>query len=134
MLSTPHQQNVKRISIMEKPNHFPEFVKNAANAVQTEATISSLEGYVFDGADGSQMVVWESPNGGKSEMHVHDYDEYAVVVQGTCTSTIGDEKMVMGPGDECFIPAGVPHDGIYSAKYRAIDVFGAKRVSRRSEK
>ena len=118
---------------MEKPNNFPEFMKRAANAVKIDDTTSGMEGYVFDGSDGSQMVLWECPNGGESEMHIHDFDEYALVVQGTCISTIGGTRVVLNPGDECLIPAGVPHDGEYSANYRAIDAFAAQRVTRRSE-
>ena len=59
-----------------------------------------------------------------------DYDEYAVVLQGTFTGTVGGKPIVLGPGDECFIPAGVPHGGSYSANYRAIDAFGGQRVKR----
>jgi quercetin dioxygenase-like cupin family protein len=118
---------------MEKPNNFPEFMKRAANAAQVPDTASGLEGYVFAGLDGSQMVIWECANGGASEMHVHDFDEYALVIQGTCISTIGGTKVMLNPGDECLIPAGVPHDGEYSVNYRAIDAFGAQRVSRRGE-
>jgi len=111
---------------------FPEFMKRSCNAVALDTT-TGMEGYVYEGVDGTQMVIWECPQGGKSEMHVHDFDEYAIVIQGTCVSNIGDKKVTLTAGDECFIPAGTPHDGVYSLNYRAIDAFGAKRVVRRGE-
>lgn len=109
---------------------FPAFMRRPCNAVKTGRKTSGLAGYVFNGADGSQMVLWRSRNGGRSDRHIHDFDEYAVVIQGTFTGRIGGRKIVLGPGEECFIPAGVPHEGVYSRGYRAIDAFGGKRVCR----
>ena len=110
---------------------FPKFMRRPCNAVKLSKRSGNMEGYVFDGADGSQMVIWQSPEGGCSKMHVHDFDEYAVVVKGTFTGTVGGKKITLEPGDEAFIPSGVPHDGIYSANYRAIDAFGGRRVERK---
>lgn len=39
-------------------------------------------GYVFDGADGSQMAFWTCYQTTRSAAHVHDYDEYMIVVRG----------------------------------------------------
>jgi quercetin dioxygenase-like cupin family protein len=111
-------------------NEFPAFMRRSANAVEASKQAGGLEGYVFEGADGSQMVIWQGHEGGRSEMHTHDYDEYCIVLQGTFVGTVGGVKVVLGPGDEGFIPAGVPHDGEYSANYRAIDAFGGRRVRR----
>ena len=111
-------------------HEFPEFMRSAANAVKHTSRAGGMEGYVWDGADGSQVVLWHCRDGGRSEMHVHDFDEYALVVSGTCVSKVGDKTVTLQPGDECYIPAGVPHDSIYSADYRAIDAFGARRVER----
>jgi len=111
-------------------NQFPEFMRRPANAVKQTSQAGGLEGYVFDGADGSQVVIWQCAQGGRSEMDTHDFDEYAIVAQGTFAGTIGGRAITLGPGDEYFIPAGVPHDGEYSAGYRAIDAFGGKRVER----
>lgn len=89
-----------------------------------------MEGYVFDGADGSQMVIWHSKKGGRSLLHTHDYDEYCIVVQGKFTGIVGGRKCCLGPGEECYIPAGISHGGVYSKNYRAIDAFGGTRVDR----
>ena len=109
---------------------FPKFMRRRCNAVKTSRQSGGMEGYLFEGADGSQMVIWQSKRGGISEMHTHDYDEYAIVVEGTFTGTVGGKKVRLRAGDECVIPAGVPHDGVYSANYRAIDAFGGRRVVR----
>lgn len=114
-------------------NQFPDFMKQTCNMVKASDNARGLVGYLFEGVDGTQVVLWESTQGGTSEMHTHDYDEYAIVVQGSFTGTIGGNKVTMGPGDECYIPAGVPHDGEYSPNYRAIDAFGGKRLERANE-
>jgi hypothetical protein len=68
---------------------FPEFMKHPANRIATsnQAT-SGVEGYVFDGADGSQMAFWTCRETATSATRTHDYDEYRIVVQGcyTCGS------------------------------------------------
>ena len=111
-------------------DQFPAFMRRSCNKVKLSKQAGNMEGYVFEGTDGSQMVIWHSRNGGRSEMHTHDYDEYCVVLQGTFVGSVGEETITMGPGDECVIPAGVPHDGEYSPDYRAIDAFGGPRVER----
>lgn len=111
-------------------NEFPEFMRRPANAVKSSNQSGGMEGYVFEGADGSQMVIWQTRDGGRSDLHTHDFDEYCVVVQGAFVGTVGGRAITLGPGDECVIPAGVPHGGEYSANYRAIDVFGGRRVER----
>jgi len=124
---------MKQPSKKQEAADFPAFMRRRCNAVRASPQAGGLKGYLFEGADGTQMVIWQSTAGGKSEMHTHDYDEYAIVVQGTFTGTVGGKKIKMKAGDECYIPAGVPHDGAYSANYRAIDAFGGKRLQRANE-
>lgn len=115
----------------KKLNGFPEFTKSKANRVFVDDKSGELEGYVFDGADDSQVVFWSCPDGGKSARHVHDYDEYCLVVSGKFVAVEEDgSETEYNPGDECYVPAGKWHQGYYSEDYRAIDVFGGKRVQR----
>ena len=109
--------------------HFPDFVRMPCNRV-ANVPDPSMEGYFFEGEDDVQVVFWECENGGESPEHVHDFWEYAVVVEGTFDGLAGEEEVHLGPGEECVIPPGVVHSGRYSKDYRAIDVFSAKRVSR----
>jgi quercetin dioxygenase-like cupin family protein len=70
-------------------NEFPQFMKNAANRIVTASQATpGVEGYVFDGADGSQMALWTCRETASSAVHVHDFDEYMIVVQGCCTLII----------------------------------------------
>ena len=40
-------------------NDFPNFMKNPANRIATSHQATpGVEGYVFDGIDGSQMAFW----------------------------------------------------------------------------
>lgn len=71
---------------------FPEFMKSAANKIATSSqSTPGVEGYVYDGADGSQMAFWTCRETADSAPHIHDYDEYMVVVQG-CYTLIFDES------------------------------------------
>jgi hypothetical protein len=62
---------------------FPEFMKNPANRIATSNQATpGVEGYVFDGVDGSQMAFWTCHDTAASTAHTHDFDEYLVIVQG----------------------------------------------------
>ena len=113
---------------------FPEFMKNPANKVDPKSQYTpGIEGYVFDGADKSQMAVWTYKQNAKSEEHTHEYDEYIAVIQGQYTITTGDKKIPLNPGEEYMIPKGVVHKGQAIAGTRAIYAFGGKRVKRENE-
>ena len=119
-----------------KPNileGFPKFLKNPLNAAAVGGPSPGLSGYVFDGKDGSQLVMWTSTEGGISHPHSHDYDEYAIIIQGETTCLIEGKEVTFRAGDECYIPAGVMHSGTFTKGYRAIDGFGGKRVKRMQE-
>ena len=52
-----------------------------------------VEGYVFDGADGSQMAFWACRETAASAAHSQDYDEYMLVVQGQYTLLIDGKRI-----------------------------------------
>jgi quercetin dioxygenase-like cupin family protein len=108
---------------------FPSFVTTPANQV-ANVPDPSMQGYVFEGQDGLQIVFWQTENGGVQPEQVHDFWEYALVVEGTFEGEVGGKKISLKPGDECVIPPGTKHSGKYSKGYRAIDAFSAKRVTR----
>src|SRR6516225_6659320 len=91
---------------------FPDFMMSSANkiAVTNQAT-PGVEGYVFDGADGAQMAFWTSSEAACSAAHVHDFDEYMIVVQGCYTLVIDGKQIPVRAGEEYFIPRGVQHEG-----------------------
>jgi mannose-6-phosphate isomerase-like protein (cupin superfamily) len=113
---------------------FPAFMKSPKNKISSRSQYGKgIQGYVYDGADGSQMAIWTHERDGISQEHVHDYDEYFVVVHGKYTLIIGSEKIPMEVGEEYYIPKGLAHAGEYSAGTRTIRAFGGKRVKRESE-
>jgi mannose-6-phosphate isomerase-like protein (cupin superfamily) len=112
-------------------NDFPEFMKHPANriAASNQAT-PGVEGYIFDGKEGSQMAFWSCRETAASAAHVHDYDEYMLVVQGCYTLIIDGERIPVKAGEEYFIPRGVSHSGEVLAGTRTIHAFGGHRASR----
>ena len=92
---------------------------------------------VFDGADESQMAFWTYPDSVsvmKSAEHVHDYDEYFVVVQGKYTLVMGRKRLTLNPGDECLIPRGTRHKGEAVGGTRTIHCFGGRRAEREAKR
>jgi mannose-6-phosphate isomerase-like protein (cupin superfamily) len=112
-------------------NEFPDFMTRTANriAANNQAT-PGVEGYVFDGADGSQMAFWTCHETASSAEHVHEFDEYMVVVQGCYTLIIEGRRVAVKAGEEYFIPRGVPHSGQVVAGTRTIHAFGGHRADR----
>lgn len=109
---------------------FPEFMRNQANAMSDSSKTEGVEGYVFDGADGSQMTFFQCANSGVSAEHVHDFEEYFIVVQGEYTLLLGRERIKVCAGQESLIPKGVPHAGEFTAGTRTIHAFGGMRAQR----
>ena len=107
-------------------------MKNPANRIATsDQATPGVEGYVFDGAGGSQLAFWTCRETAVSAAHAHDYDEYMVVVQGCYTLIIEGERIPLKAGEEYFIPRGVRHSGEVLAGTRTIHAFGGHRVDRR---
>ena len=112
-------------------SEFPEFMKHPANRIaQTDQATPGVEGYVFDGADGSQLAFWTCRETAASAAHVHDYDEYMMVVEGCYTLIVGETRIPLEAGREHVIPRGVPHGGEVRAGTRTIHAFGGRRANR----
>jgi quercetin dioxygenase-like cupin family protein len=110
---------------------FPEFMKRPANKIATTSqSTPGVEGYVFDGADGSQMAFWTCRQAAPSAPHVHDFDEYMLVVQGCYTLIVDGKRSPIHAGEEILIPKGVCHGGEPLAGTRTIHAFGGQRAQR----
>jgi len=106
-------------------------MKNRANEIaKSDQATPGVEGFVFDGADGSQMAFWTCRETAASAVHVHDYDEYMVVVEGCYTVIIDGERIPVRAGEEYFLPRGVVHGGEALAGTRTIHAFGGHRAKR----
>jgi quercetin dioxygenase-like cupin family protein len=114
-------------------NEFPRFMKHPANKIaSSDQATPGVEGYVFDGADGSQMAFWTCNETAASGTHVHDFDEYVLVVQGCYTLMIEGKPIPLNAGEEYYIPRGTPHAGEVLAGTRTIHAFDGHRVDRES--
>lgn len=112
-------------------NDFPSFMKNPVNMVDPSSQFTpGIEGYVFDGIDGSQMAFWTYGEDATSEEHEHTYEEYIVVVQGQYNLFINGNIIPLKAGDEYVIPKGTIHGGEAFAGTRAIYAFGGNRAKR----
>ena len=110
---------------------FPEFMRNPTNRIaRSNQATPGVEGYVFDGADHSQMAFWTCTQTATSEEHVHEFDEYMLVVQGCYTLLIDGERIAVKAGEEFLIPHGVAHSGEVVAGTRTIHAFGGHRADR----
>ena len=110
---------------------FPEFMKQQANRIASGSQVTAgVEGYVFDGADGSQMAFWTCHETAASIAHVHDFDEYMIVVDGCYTLLIDGMRIPVHAGAEYVIPRGVSHGGEVVAGTRTIHAFGGRRAER----
>ncbi len=109
---------------------FPGFMTTPANEIASHQRSSGVDGYVFDGADGSQMAVFQCARDGVSKEHVHDFDEYFIVVQGEYTLGMEGRRILLTAGMEYLIPRDMPHDGAFIAGTRTIHAFGGKRAER----
>ncbi|HKN75092.1 MAG TPA: cupin domain-containing protein [Candidatus Acidoferrum sp.] len=112
-------------------NDFPGFMKSPANRIATSSQATpGVEGYVFDGADGSQLAFWTCCETASSAPHLHEYDEYMVVLQGCYTLIIDGRRIPLKVGEEYFIPKGLSHAGEVVAGTRTIHAFGGRRAER----
>jgi mannose-6-phosphate isomerase-like protein (cupin superfamily) len=110
---------------------FPSFVKNPANRIAaTSQHTPDVEGYVFDGADGSQVALWRAGSDAVTAPHTHDFDEYFVVVEGTYFLIVDGVETRLDAGQEYFVPRGTPIAGRVTAGTRTIHVFGGRRARR----
>jgi mannose-6-phosphate isomerase-like protein (cupin superfamily) len=112
-------------------DYFPSFMKNPANAISAASQSQGVEGYVYDGEDGSQMAFWECGSDIISAEHVHDFDEYFIVAQGCYMLIMQGKRIPVAAGQEYFIPRGVPHAGEAEAGTRTIHAFGGPRARRK---
>jgi mannose-6-phosphate isomerase-like protein (cupin superfamily) len=111
---------------------FPQFMKHPANRILAGSQATpGVEGYVFDGAEGSQMAFWNCRETAASAAHTHEFDEYMLVVEGCYTLIIDGRRIPVKAGEEYFIPRGVMHAGDVVGGTRTIHAFGGHRADRK---
>jgi len=114
---------------------FPEFMKSKLNHIDSgEQNTEDIDGYYFEGNDGSQMAYWTCSSDRTSKKHTHIFDEYIVCVQGQCTVFMKNTGFILNPGEELFIPAGTEQWGKYTAGTRTLHAFGGRRIAGEGKK
>ena len=88
---------------------FPSFMKKPENEISASSQSKGIEGWVYDSEAENQMAYWKSKEDVVSEEHVHEFDEYFIVVQGQYILIIANKEICIHAGDEYFIPKRVPH-------------------------
>jgi quercetin dioxygenase-like cupin family protein len=89
------------------------------NADVQGVVVKSIEGKPMYGGDlivkpllkGDEMTFLEihyTPGVG-APLHVHTHESLAYVVKGKVKMIVGKEEYILGPGDVCRHPKGVPH-------------------------
>ncbi len=106
-------------------------MKNSISKIASDSQYTNdIEGYVIDGADGSQACFWKCFQDRASSTHCHEYDEYMLLVQGKHTVIIGENRFRLFAGQEFLIPKGMTHGGKGVSGARTIHVFGGQRAKR----
>jgi unsaturated pyranuronate lyase len=82
-------------------------------------SVKAIEGAAVYGGEllvkpmlmGDEMTIMEiqyTPGVG-APLHSHTHESLVYVVRGKVKTTVGDDVHILGPGDVCRHPAGVPH-------------------------
>ncbi len=110
---------------------FPAFMKNPINRISTSSQRTpGIEGYVFDGTDGSQVAFWRVERDAVTTEHVHAFDEWFLVIEGSYILMLNGKEVHVGAGQEYFIPRGTRIAGRVTGGTRTIHAFGGRRAER----
>lgn len=71
---------------------FPDFMKSKMNHIDSsQQNTPDIDGYYYEGADGSQICFWTYFSDRESKENVHEFDEYVEIFNG--------EEHVLHAGD-----------------------------------
>ena len=108
---------------------FPLFMKNQLNHIDSsQQNTPDIDGYYYEGADGSQVCFWTYYSDRESKESSHDFDEYVICLSGEYVEIFGNTAHTLYAGDELLIPRQTPHHGRVAKGTRTIHVFGGKRI------
>jgi quercetin dioxygenase-like cupin family protein len=104
-----------------------------ANRIATSSQFTEdIEGYVFDGTDGSQVALWTAHADRVSTEHVHDFDEHVLVIEGRCVLIVGERRIKLRAGQEFVIPRGTMQGMDVSAVTRTMHVLAEGALDERA--
>jgi quercetin dioxygenase-like cupin family protein len=86
-----------------------------------------IETQLFWGKQAMLSVLSCAPNAA-GEMHWHDQEQWAILLEGSGVLIVGGEELDVAEGDVCLIPGGTPHNFIAGpGGARILDVFAPPR-------
>lgn len=103
---------------------FPDMIKQLPEAY---SSMSVQKGWIMQGKN-CQVVFWEtrSKGGYDFKKHSHDFDSWAVVLEGAGYRIKNGKRSEVHVGDESYTPAGVEHElHVTSDVWRAVDFFAS---------
>ena len=110
-------------------NDFPDFMKNSLNRIDSsQQNTPDIDGYYFEGKDGSQICIWTYFSDRESKENIHEFDEYDFCAAGEYVEIFDGEEHILHSGDELLIPKRTPHHGRVKKGTRTIHAFGGKRI------
>jgi uncharacterized protein YndB with AHSA1/START domain len=110
---------------------FPAFLLSAANRVAPASlNVPGVDAYLFDGADGSQVMLCHAKSDAVTDEQWRDFDEYFTVLEGTCVLTINGLAIELGAGREFVIPRSARISRRYTAGTRTIHALGGRGLKR----
>ena len=95
------------------------------------APLPIWNGIVARLVDGERLTlaVVELDPGAVAAEHAHENEQLGIVLQGSMSFRVGDEKRELGPGETWTIPANTPHEAIAGPEGAVvIDVFAPPRA------
>lgn len=75
---------------------------------------------------GFSVTRYVYPPGTEFPSHTHDRDKMDAVVSGQFQITMGEKRVVLGPGDAVHVPAGVVHSAEVVGDSAVVSLDGAK--------
>jgi uncharacterized protein YndB with AHSA1/START domain len=110
---------------------FPAFMMGPANRVAAASlNIPGVEAYVFDGADGTQLMLCHARSDADTAEQWRDADEYLAVLEGSYVVRINGMDIQLGAGREFVIPRGARISGRFTAGTRTLHAFGGRGLKR----
>ena len=68
------------------------------------------------------MRLWnEAPGDGEQPMHARAYETVGYVIEGRAELHLGEQQLVLGPGDSWLVPAGAEHRYVILEPFRAVE-------------
>ena len=70
----------------------------------------NLSGTVIEGHR-MTLVRWVAkPNEAATPLHSHaDYEQFTIMIEGSVETTVGEEVLILSPGDVLHMEPGIPH-------------------------